>query len=724
MSHVFKLTKSKILSEKFAKKVKKARKISCIIFAVVFMTQLLPVSFNGLASGPRDCDTNAVIYCGTWSKKELIDKINLGDGRYSGAGLKTLFASLGIYTEDINSERTLYNGKVWKNGNVTLDGKVVATGVLSGGRHNLTGSTFWKGLYWRSPSVSFVSDGLDAFVYMDGSQFGYAIIKSCGNPVLKRLAPLTPTLTIHKMVQNETRDPVWRDENTAQPTDTLKYSVQVKSVGMVSSLDTVIWDVLPQKATLISGSGQTTVTGRVTRASVSDSQITGGLKVGLLSPGQDAFLVFKVKVAQASSFPQGTTSLVNTGFTKSANFSQIKDTAQTTVTIAPPPPPAKGAIKVIKFEDKDHDGQRDSDEPFVSGFKFKVNSTTMVTDANGIAIFSDLAAGTYTVTEVDFDRNVWIPTTGESQQVTVKAGETTQVMFGNQKITLPPAKGGIKVLKFEDINHNAQRDEGEPLIPGFKFKVDSTTKVTDQNGIALFSDLVAGNYTVTEIEFDKNVWIPTTGESQQAVVKAGEIVVLMFGNQKIVPPPPGPPIKVLAKSAFNVTQDIDATKVKTKAGDTIIYTLEVENKGETDLKDFVITDDISDVLEYANIIESDGGTVKDGVITYPKVDISAGQKVIKNFKVKVKDPIPDQPQSGKSFDFLMENEYGNKVTIEVEKPSIIPKPVILGVQEAVKLAPTGVSGWTLLALMLFMLASSVFLYAREKVLLVNALRSL
>ncbi len=148
----------------------------------------------------RDCDANAIIYCGSYSISELKKNV---DSNYQ---IKSYYNTIGIYSNQFNS---LKNGYVYKDGRVVVGGRVVARNVYSSGRHYIPGSVrdkrFSYPIYWRHPSVSFKSSPLSAFVYLnkDGS-FAYAIIKSCGNPVtLNYNAHVKYSITVNK----------WHDRN-------------------------------------------------------------------------------------------------------------------------------------------------------------------------------------------------------------------------------------------------------------------------------------------------------------------------------------------------------------------------------------------------------------------------------------------------------------------------------------------------------------------------------
>ncbi len=122
-----------------------------------------------------------------------------------------------------------------------------------------------------------------------------------------------------------------------------------------------------------------------------------------------------------------------------------------------------------------------------------------------------------------------------------------------------------------------------------------------------------------------------------------------------------------SKTAFNQTQNQDATKVVAKAGDIINYNLWTKNNGTAIANGFVVNDDISDILEYADVTNMYSGVMNNKTITYAAEDIAVSKTINKTFTVKVKNPIPSIPQNGKSYDFKMENTYGNTIIVTIFK---------------------------------------------------------
>ena len=131
---------------------------------------------------------------------------------------------------------------------------------------------------------------------------------------------------------------------------------------------------------------------------------------------------------------------------------------------------------------------------------------------------------------------------------------------------------------------------------------------------------------------------------------------------------------VVSKTAANITQgNIDATKTTAHTSDRITFTLTAENKGGT-AKDFIFDDTLSDVLEYAKLLDNGGGTFNEATqkLTWPAVSLKPGQKEIRTFSVSVLPEIPATPQGisdGSSYDCRMQNTfYEAYVTIPVNCP--------------------------------------------------------
>lgn len=150
----------------------------------------------------------------------------------------------------------------------------------------------------------------------------------------------------------------------------------------------------------------------------------------------------------------------------------------------------------------------------------------------------------------------------------------------------------------------------------------------------------------------------------------------------IIDKPEGKPLPSISKKAKNITANkADANGTTANAGDVIEYSLTTTNYGDADYKDKTLQpEDLQDILEYSIL---DMNTLQGGVFDATnhtiawnnKVTIKAGESITKTFRVKVKDPIPTNPQSTtlsnrSSFDLVMSNTYGNVINIKLpETPS-------------------------------------------------------
>ncbi len=147
----------------------------------------------------------------------------------------------------------------------------------------------------------------------------------------------------------------------------------------------------------------------------------------------------------------------------------------------------------------------------LAGFKFRLtgidymgNTIDIIgaTDETGVVVFEDLLAGEYTVTEVETDIRYVVP---DEQIVNLTWGVDETISVQN-------------TLKRMTITVNKTTEDGELVgLSGFKFRLTSADYLgnkidiigtTDENGVIVFNNLLAGEYTVTEIETDIRYVVP------------------------------------------------------------------------------------------------------------------------------------------------------------------------------------------------------------------------
>jgi len=162
------------------------------------------------------------------------------------------------------------------------------------------------------------------------------------------------------------------------------------------------------------------------------------------------------------------------------------------------------------------------------------------------------------------------------------------------------------------------------------------------------------------------------------------------------------------KTAKYLDRGDDPQKVPADAGDEIEYTLTTRNQA-SEAVSYVVSEDLSDILSYADVVDNGGGTLTGTNLVWAAKSIPAGGSITNTFKIKVKDPVPNnQPSAGNpgDFDYNMFNSYGDEVNIKINKP-LIQKVVDV----ATNLPETGAAQY---GLVIFFLGLSVYFFVRNK----------
>jgi uncharacterized repeat protein (TIGR01451 family) len=207
------------------------------------------------AQNIRDCDNNAVINCGALSVTDLKLKGNI----------RAIFKHFGI--NSVNDFNGLVMGTVTNTNQVFLGNKLVATNAITAGRQNLPGSTPILGglAFQRPPSVSFTHSRLDAFIKMNDNKLQFAVLASCGNPVIatpvttppkppQPAIPKTPNFTINKTVKLHNQTSQFAKSVTAQSGDRVDFKIVIHNSGQVKLTDMTLSDDLPLGMTFVNGS--------------------------------------------------------------------------------------------------------------------------------------------------------------------------------------------------------------------------------------------------------------------------------------------------------------------------------------------------------------------------------------------------------------------------------------------------------------------------------------
>ncbi|MBR3936038.1 MAG: hypothetical protein IKJ57_05770, partial [Oscillospiraceae bacterium] len=203
------------------------------------------------------------------------------------------------------------------------------------------------------------------------------------------------------------------------------------------------------------------------------------------------YIVSEVTPDGYTSNPASREVFVNWGETAAVNFhNELK----------------KGNLEIIKT----------SEDGNIEGINFTITGNgvnkTVTTNAEGKVLVEGLLPGTYTVTEGQY--NEYVPQ--EPKTVVVEYDKTAKVEFHNVV-----NRGGIKIIKTSEDEKVSKID--------FVVKGNGVEKTvtTDASGVAVVSDLMAGEYTVTEKTPDGYV----SEEPKTVTVAYGETTTVKFYNE-------------------------------------------------------------------------------------------------------------------------------------------------------------------------------------------------
>jgi hypothetical protein len=208
-----------------------------------------------------------------------------------------------------------------------------------------------------------------------------------------------------------------------------------------------------------------------------------------------------------------------------------------------PKPPVvvpKYNLNILKFNDLNHNGVKEVNEPVLPNWTFTVRggavNGTYVTNSNGVITVSNLPAASYTVSEIM--QPDWVASTPQTQVAQITNADIS-LRFGNYKEEIPREHARIRVIKYNDQNGDKVENNGEVRLAGWQFKVTgpngfSATVVTDANGESIIDNLPVGEYTVTEVA--QEGWVGTTVSTlTHEVTLDPQTQDFVFGNRKLVP---------------------------------------------------------------------------------------------------------------------------------------------------------------------------------------------
>jgi len=382
---------------------KKALLLGIATFAVVTAGMVGLDVIRANAADTKNCDANAVVWCGADTTSQLAGLYNSGDGHNSAASIHNIYQWFGISSSDVTSMGTYtVEGSVAKNGDVYVGGTLVATGAVTGGRLNISGSTqrVQNGttFYTRTPSVSFLQGSLTAMVVMKDGVFQFAVLHSCGNPV--KATPKKPAYSIVKQVRAGTSGS-YSSNVTVKSGSPVQYQITVSSTGAVPAVNVNVHDTLPAGVTYTAG---TLMQNGVAVSATNASKFFGsGLVVSSIKNGNKVVFTFSAQAGTVSdtSASCNAAMLDNKGFISAVGLPTEQSDAKVNVTCTPPPSPA-AACTLLNATMLDRDS-------------FRLDATA--TTANGATISSYDFAVTDGAGKSVLTQNV--PTTAKTASATV-----------------------------------------------------------------------------------------------------------------------------------------------------------------------------------------------------------------------------------------------------------------------------------------------------------------
>jgi len=167
----------------------------------------------------------------------------------------------------------------------------------------------------------------------------------------------------------------------------------------------------------------------------------------------------------------------------------------------------------------------------------------------------------------------------------------------------------------------------------------------------------------------------------------------------------------LSTSAININQGfVEASKVISKPQEQISYTITIDNPTDNAIS-ASFENNLSDILEYAEIIDSGGGQLnKSGSMAWPETVIEPKSQQSRTFVVRLFKEIPATAigtNNFRSYDCRLTNIFGNNLSINIECPA--PK-----IAEQIILKLPKIDTTISITIMASMLLVGVYFYARAK----------
>ncbi len=533
-------------------------------------------------------------------------------------------------------------------------GSYTWTTVGGGTPINGTGSVF---------STSYSTSG-NKTAYVVGSDGQTA---SCSTSI-NQTPVSTATINLVKLVKNITKgDSGYFHSTNAVQGDTVQYQISVSSASANALTNVLVTDTFATGLTYVDGSltvnGQTHATG------------LSGSGLSFSSVGQSPVVIsYQATVAVNSG------SIINTARATAENASgSASDQAVVNVTSQPVIPPANTGNCNNSDSSCNHNTNNNTQNSSGNnsanqnnGNNINGNNNT-VTNTNNNCVNNSC---NYSVVYITSAGNT-VPANQFSQlSITKMVRNYNGGSYGNSVSVNSGDSVQFEITVTNTGSATANNVRVTDSLPGGLTLVSGSVLVngsyaTDNN---LTSGMYLGSLTAGQserIDFQARTY-NNNGSSIQNVanatsdnagsVQASAWVFINSSNNNVL----GSSVNLAYnKKAWNETKNADATSVIASKEDYITYTLTATNNGNVSADNFIITDDLSQVLPYADVSDNGGGYLSGNVISFPAISVPAYGSVSKSFKVRVKYSLAD------NLGYVMTNTYGNTIIVKINSPAVL-----------------------------------------------------
>jgi uncharacterized repeat protein (TIGR01451 family) len=537
---------------------------------------------------------------------------------------------------------TFASGLSYVEGSLTVNGQAHASGLTSGGLSFDKVTQTPVIIIYRAKVTATVGSLVNTASATASNANNTANDQALVN--ISYVNPGQPALSITKQVKNITQNTSYDTSVLANKNDSVKFQVIVKNIGQAAAKNVYVNDSNPSQLQPLRN------------IAVSGKSFTGGIPQGIsigdLAVNETVTITYEATVKAESG------TIVNVATVSADNAASQNASASISITTQPNNPGG------------------DTTYNYCVNYSCNTNITniTNTTTTNT----TNTTNNNYTYNNYSY---VYINNSG----TTVPANQFSQLGIAK---SVRNSNGGA-FSNSVSVNNN-DTVEFEIVVTNTGNQTVNNVRLTDNlyNGLSLVggslrvdgsyvsdSNLSSGMYLGSlsvgqqkRINFQARVNSGSSSSIQNIASVSGDNVssvqddAWVFVNTGWVQG--GNVSLTYSKTAVNETKNQNAVSVVASKEDYITYTLTAANNGNTPANNFVITDDLSQVLPYADIVDNGGGSVSGNVITFPGLTVPSYGSVSRSFKVRVKYSLAD------NLAYTMTNTYGNTLTIRINTPQV------------------------------------------------------